>query len=355
MESINKEISNKLYVLTFIMTIAIVIFHCVPGNFNLITSQVYPFSNFISNYVYNLYDDFSSIALGFFFAQTGFFLYNNLTKDNIRVRFKKRLKSLLVPFVFWNLFFFIVYIVLDMFADYKFSLNSLIGGFSFLPFDGPLWYVFTILVLLFFLPLLQKIKDKKVLQIVLFIISIGVAIYVSLYPGSWLRSFKYYFCIERAIRYIPAYLFGAGIAMNKSFKKIFDSIFNNGKFKYIFILLFILNTFTWCINLPQIASWFITRISPLFVFGMIDCKKIKTVSDYFKFTFLIYALHYMVKDLLFKYVFNNISFANNILVPIFIPILVAFVAYLICLLIFILINKLKFRNKVWMIMTGGRC
>ena len=241
-----------------------------------------------------------------------------------------------------------------MFVDYKFSLNSLIGGFSFLPFDGPLWYVFTILVLLLFLPLLQKIKNKKALQIVLLIISVLAAIYVSLYPFNWLRNFKYYFCIERAVRYIPAYIFGACLAMNENFKNIFDNIFNNGKYKFIFIPLFILYTFTWCMNLPKLISWIITRISPLLVFGMIDGKKIEKIPEYFKFTFLIYALHFMIKDVLFKFIFKKITFPNNAIVPILIPIVVAVVAYLICLIIYILVNKLKFRDKVWMIITGGR-
>ena len=349
-----KETSNKLYICTFIMTIFIIIFHCVPRNFSYVFNE-YPYSNFISNYFYNIYTYGGSIALDFFFCQTGFFLYYKLTKENYLKKIGKRLKTLLIPFMFWNVLYLFVYVGLGLgWEGFKLSLNSIIGGFSFLPFDGPFWYIFSIIIFMLAVPFLIRIKDNKKLHFILFFLILALAIYISIFPNEKIANMKYYFCLERAIRFLPAYFLGAILAMNSDFRNRFHSIFN-GKRKVLFIVLFILSTFLWTIKIPSIIEWIISRIRPLLLFGIIDERKfVNEVSQNVKFTFIIYASHYLIIDILFKFVFDRLNFINNYFVCIFLPLIIAAIVYFINYLLYSIIKKIKFKDKIFLLIAGGR-
>ena len=102
-------------------------------------------------------------------------------------------------------------------------------------------------------------------------------------------------------------------------------------------------------------EWIISRIRPLLLFGIIDERKfVNEVSQNVKFTFIIYASHYLIIDILFKFVFDRLNFINNYFVCIFLPLIIAAIVYFINYLLYSIIKKIKFKDKIFLLIAGGR-
>ena len=92
----DSRISKRISLLSFVMTLAIVVFHCQcqgdPTNFGKADA-------FLFHTLSNNINTFGMVAMSYFFAITGFLLFYNLDFQTYQAKIKKRLYSLLVPFL----------------------------------------------------------------------------------------------------------------------------------------------------------------------------------------------------------------------------------------------------------------
>ena len=150
----NQQLSNKIKVYNFIFTIGIVIYHW--KNF----SQLFSIQqNVLTDTLFILYDTIGYIALGIFFMNSGYLLYQGVDHmQKLLEKLKRRVSSLIVPFLTWNALM-LAYQILYCFYSGKFNitLTDLLLGFSFVPFDGPLWYIFALVLLMSLSPLIIKL------------------------------------------------------------------------------------------------------------------------------------------------------------------------------------------------------
>lgn len=137
------------------MTCFIVIYH--SGSFtaakflNRLDENLYTFT-------WRFFDNIGSLAMSFFFTTTVFFLYYNLNPKNVGKKLSRRIHSLLIPFLLWNL----IYYILPIPNKGDFNLNEILRRLIIDPFDGPLWYMLVIGLLAIFCPIFIKIfKHKK--------------------------------------------------------------------------------------------------------------------------------------------------------------------------------------------------
>lgn len=162
----DKNLSDKIRVVSFLLIILVIFLH----SYNLIDtidtsktlynkSWVWFLQNFIS---FGL----TRIAVPIFFILSGylFFLNINVGKEIFFTKIKKRVKTLLIPFLFWSLFGLGFYFILQSIPQTaRFFTKELIIDFSaqkFLktifinPIPYQLWFIRDLIVLVFISPII---------------------------------------------------------------------------------------------------------------------------------------------------------------------------------------------------------
>ena len=89
------KISNKISFLSLIMIVGVIMYH----------SDL----RYLSDYATIL----SMVIMPYFFAVSGFFAVRGLTRTNCFERIKKRVKTLLIPYILWNLVQVIYYLIVS--------------------------------------------------------------------------------------------------------------------------------------------------------------------------------------------------------------------------------------------------
>lgn len=115
----------------------------------------------------------ASIAVPCFFIISGFLFFDScLTRYSYLNKIKKRLQTLLLPYIVWNAIFIVFVIILNI-HDYTYTIGNVSACFwdchySFLdtnshsPIDYPLWYVRDLIVCCLFSPIIYvSIKYLK--------------------------------------------------------------------------------------------------------------------------------------------------------------------------------------------------
>lgn len=206
----NKFLSSKFKILSFYFTVAFVLYH----------AQYHPllvndgFDSFIYYRTLNLIILFSDVAMAYFFQTSAYLLYVNLTEENFGEKMKRRVKSLLIPFVIWNVLGLLKVCVTDGIPRSKMTY---ITHFSIDPFDGPMWYVLVVFLLGFLAKGVYKlfVKNRRLCLIVLAILAVGFVV-ISCLSDMIDACGTYGWYLTRLFRFIPCYLVGIILALYKS-------------------------------------------------------------------------------------------------------------------------------------------
>lgn len=141
--------------------IVLVIFAHVPS----ITTQnledsswLYQFYLIVSN---NISFVFARITISFFFFLSGYFFFYSIEPKNLFTKLRTRVKTVLIPYITWNLLAFVV-ATFKLYLFNKIGLSnekdyldtSLISIFWLGPADYPLWYLRDLLCMFFISPLI---------------------------------------------------------------------------------------------------------------------------------------------------------------------------------------------------------
>lgn len=163
-----KYVSDKLNVLYTLLIIMVVYIHSYYPQ-----GEGYPIADFLQKFTGN---GICAVANCLFFAISGCLFARNVTDSNSAVRKSlKRIKSLLPPYLIWNVLFVLVYVLLDIIPGVsKFNNNdsiiALLSHQSFADtlyylFVGPaafqLWFIRDLLVMFLLTPILCYIAQKK--------------------------------------------------------------------------------------------------------------------------------------------------------------------------------------------------
>lgn len=181
----NEQISNKIRVAGLICTIMVLYRHSLNylaffGNWN---------GEGISRIVENSFSILTEIAVPFFFVVSGFFFlkkdYNNYRSYFLMV--KGKFKSLIIPFLFWNLIGLLVMSVVA-FGDVRdMSFGKHLSSLLFSEWYGPLWYVRDLITMMLFVPLYGWIF-KRAHPLVLTIMGVLLFLYWIPVDCSWVSS-----------------------------------------------------------------------------------------------------------------------------------------------------------------------
>lgn len=280
-----KCVSNKITIINFIMTMCIVIYHFwygYNGQFNI--------ANNWSGCVLRGFNGFCNflgiLAMSMFFLLSGFLLYNgaNTSKDMLK-KWKSRIFTLLIPFLIWNTFM-LLYKMIAYELNAFTSFWDFISGYIVDPYNGPLWYMIALFILMLFAPLVIKLKNHKKFSIVFMF----VVIVLSQLPIYDFLTSKIWY-LGNTLSYFPLYVIGAFMGMHYS-DKIFKQDYNVKKFRLISFAVMALCLLLYFTIKHFLVIKLIVVFAPISLWFILDAKIFnKKILFPFKVSFFMYVMH----------------------------------------------------------------
>lgn len=157
----NQELKfrNKVNNLSLVLAVLVVFFH--SNAYLHETHDVFAcrFQHFICN-------DLSQGAVPTFFAISGFLFYRNFDLSQLKRKWKTRLHSLVIPYLFWNavytLYMFLVSKMPFVGTEaFPLDLIHLAKGILMHEYNGPFWYMFQLILLTALCPVLYTVMKRK--------------------------------------------------------------------------------------------------------------------------------------------------------------------------------------------------
>lgn len=230
---------------------------------------------------------------------------------------------------------------------------DVIKGYTIAPFDGPLWYIFALLLLVPFSILFYRFKNKKMICTSILVVITSVSFGIFLFGNSVLEN-DFLSWLNRLFVFIPCYAFGAYLALNNS-----SLFFENSRTVRLFSLLCaILCVLFLTLYARQYTSisWWVEKIVPV-------CLLI-SVSDNFgskmnkwliaKYTFFYFAMHQPLINI-FNTVLYHVVGNNTMQLPVaFVSRILYIVVILFVCIGFATVCKLILPSKLYKALSGGR-
>ena len=349
----NKEVSYKITILNFMFTIGMVSYH-----FRWVEPFNIKYINGLDQMLVNLYINFCDcigfVAMSYFFFASAFLFYYNIDSSKAAfIKMKKRLKTLLIPYLIWNL----IVLLYKVIRGEKIILSlKTISFFFFLdPINGPTWYLIALILLMLPSFIIVKLKDKKVFSFILLIFSLLILTLRDLGIVNSIFKFKSCWWYGNMIDYLPTYILGIFLGLNYS-DLIIKEKYNRKKAIYVAIFLFIISIlllkFTSIRTLEILSYVFI--ISGIWL--IVRIKNIKSkLNSLLKMSFFIYVMHgpILIPEVnrFYSLMFKDISLPGIafILLKLFgIVLMIAFCKMLIKIL------KKTVSDKTLFYLSGGR-
>ena len=171
--------SKRIRAISLIMTFFIVLYH--------LDMYFLPLKETGQASLFKIIHFGGTLANGWFFITAAFWLYRKkVDREHIPEVVKKRLRTLAVPFLFWN----VLALVNKLFIGERISYKDIILGFTLSPFDQPMWFIFALIV---FIPIYCFTYKRAWILVLVGI----VALYSSAMGNPLLRNLGCYYMIER--------------------------------------------------------------------------------------------------------------------------------------------------------------
>ncbi|MBE6282257.1 MAG: acyltransferase [Bacteroides sp.] len=353
----NNEISKIISFLRFPTTVLVVILHAYTTTRGIINVENSVWYNHIS-YIFSL--NFGEIGVPMFFFISGYLFFQKYSPSLhcYIEKNKRRIKTLLIPYIIWNTIFIFTYWILqniDSINTYFSGANMAINDYKLVnyfraywdssnwdkgngvPILQPYWYIRNLIILCIISPIIAILI--KYLKWITFIIPLLF----------WI------FSLHLALIYssLTFFILGAILAIHNT--NIITLIRKWESIIYIsFITLFI---YVYVIHFyyPNNFELYIHRVTLVIGIPLFFClayrlkDKIQIKSLYSQSSFIIYTLHLPVMLALRKFEYkmiNNQTELGNVILYI----ISIYITIWICIIIYKIINK--YYNKFLVISTG---
>lgn len=340
MENNKISFSNKIYLISFILSVMIVYLHSLFKSNSETLLYAY-------RYLFNL----ENICVPMFFMISGYLFYRNFSIDKLLYKYKSRFKSLFIPYLIWNIIAFLYSFCISKFAGANVEIpNGILSNvYKILNSNySVLWFVKYLMIFTLLSPLIYYLMKRKssVLIIIGCVVFLGYSVYSRLFPDPIdLKQNNIYIYIYEGIYYLigcyAAINFKNQIEQYSKSRSIFSLI--------ILTLLLIANIFMARISITPFI-WELYRILFCIVlFFTFDLLNDISVKWWMKISFFIYCFHMyplqLSQELIIKLTDNKyILFLSYLIMPALIVLLSVFVA--------------KFMSMaaptIWRILNGGR-
>lgn len=278
----DKRISGNVKMLSFVATCLLVIFHAEGFESANAFSGLDSHCNEFLNYSYKALGYF---GLCFFFSVTGFLTFYGLNFKNYLSKISRRLYSLLIPYLIWQLFTLLKDLCIGRRYD-VFDVLIRTFGLELWPLDGPLWYVYvTFFLTLFLAPvLLALFYNKKTAWTSTLLVFVLLQL-LKAYPDASFQTILNYGLFSRIMLYLPAYMIGA------YYGRFFDKDRLLGLMSYSVAVVFLAYVLDY-----EFGGFFKSMIMmtlPLAIIFILPAMPKLEDKKIYGLSFLIYASHYL--------------------------------------------------------------
>ncbi len=284
-QMLNQAFSHKITVLSWCLSIAIVCVHLNPSwDFKIISNNG-GFFDVLFNFLNDLLTSLGSLAVSFFFMSSAYLLYRSYKLKQLPEKLKKRFYSLFVPLVLWNILCLVYKL---RFGD---GILETLKNIVLSNYDGPLWFVVQLLVLLLLSPLLLQLFKNKHIGLVLILISYFLPMMFDSFLVQHITdSAQQMSILSRSVYYLPNYFTGAYLAIH------FDESIQLERYrKGWFVLISGLVLALTFVPSSQPFMQFLTLSQALAFWVILPNKRFKKPLNWkYQISFFIYASHIVV-------------------------------------------------------------
>ena len=326
--------TNYISNLRNIATFSVIFVHAAAIyvlNFQNISLESWRIANFL--------DSFVRFCVPAFLMISGALLLNK--EEDFTVFINKRLKRVLIPFIFWNIIYFI-------YKNYKLELSaidllqefvlSFIRGSSF-----HFWYIYLIIGLYLFIPILRKwtisAPEKEVRY---FLIIWGITLFINEYTTQFFPKIELMYFSKFLGYLVLGHYLHKFVDYNK-FKLLGISLFSIG----VLATFFLTDYFT--VKNDQFFPFFYEYLSPnivlasIGIFILVKNLNIKTNKYLLKldsYSYGIYLVHIIVLNVIKKFL---LKIEMDVLTSIF---LLSILTYLFSFITIYLLVKIKYIKNI---------
>ena len=337
----------------FLATISVIILHVssipVLNEFSAISMHDSSMTNWHSG---NIFDSLTRFCVPVFVMLSGALLLPN--HDTINVFLKKRVKRILLPFIFWSGIYTIFNLSLkilhqeqlDVIIILQLYIHDLFQGASF-----HLWYVYMVLCLYFFIPVISPWINKATNKELLYFLCIWAA--VILYSNQNMIMFNYNFTFPNFAGYIGYLILGYYIShklvVNKKIKQLAFLCFIAG-FTTTVLGTYISSKLIGAFN-PKWYNYLTINVALLSTGIFTLLKSTRFVCEYIpfvhfrdlvcKYSYGIYLVHVLVLGLL-----ALMGIDYTFIAPVIGIIVTSVLCLIISLFIIMLLNKIPFTKSL---------
>lgn len=343
-KSLKNNLSNRIALINFVLCLLIIIHHScnLDVSVQALYSNEVVFAKNIERLLYNL----SEVAVPLFFFISAYLYFFNFTGNLYIIKLKKRLYTLFIPYVFYNIIFYIEYIIMHK-SIVQFNLIDL---FNFIILGkSALWFMRELILFTILGYIIWRVIDKKIT----FLVSICLSIILSIFGFFPYKSIGYWWGI---------YLIGAYLGKNHyKLYKLEKNIEKKLTHRIVILFIFILTILSFLMpNFKDISSIFINIYYLIFRYICIPLiwmivlffnKKIQKIKGYMKCTFVSYCWHSTIIALI-QIVLNKLINVNDSISYLFIYFSTSFFTYVIIYIIYVLMKK--YTPKLLFFLNGFR-
>lgn len=333
-------ISKKITILNILLSLLIVIYHadCKRAISYNDKDILYVTTTAISTFI--------NLAVPTFFLISSFLFYRNFTINLYFKKIKSRFRSLFIPYIIWNTFYCIAFILCNQlpFLEGKFNsyvvfdLKTNLIGIIMSDYT-PLWFVRDLMIFVIFSPAIYYLMKNKI---------IGALSIIALFILNACIALPY----EHMLYWTPIYFTGAYISIHY-YKKVMTSQFISRKLLAFIIILFTVYIIALNLCKSPFLLFSYRFISPICFWILIDYifnyKSIQ-IKPFFHYAFFIYANHFFLLTGLQKVWF--MLFPKNEYTFAFAYFGIALITIIVLIYVAFFIQK-RF-NKAYYTLTGGR-
>ena len=275
-----REISEKIKVLGFLMTCAVVFYHCPPVDESYIRGSLDAASYALTSHIWGMLGTF---AMSHFFLVTGYLLFQNFSLANYPEKIRRRVSSLLVPYVLWQCATVALKLILN--GEAVPIGDFLRKTFLFIPFpyNGALWYVYAVFFLALLSPVLLPLFRRPGTGWACVLILTVLAEAREQISNPVFSAVVHYGYFGNILTYLPAYLTGC------FYGKFGKELEGKQPLKYILSALFLAMLLDGAI--PGIFSGLTVKLMPMMVLYLLPAVPGLAQKPVLKLSFLVYALH----------------------------------------------------------------
>lgn len=333
---------NKILWYNFIMCLLVV---CIHAQNMYIFQEPVPWINHSISF---LVERISCLAVPGFFMCSGYLFYRKFTWENLPDKLKRRVFSLVIPFLTWNFLYYMFHLVARQFpylgklfdTAVPFSLQEFLSAVIFFKYNPVFWFMLYLILFSFSSPIIYSLLKKK---------WIGLFVVVAVFALNFFAVFTAYLPIKvnDIFGWSIYYLIGSYLGIH------WETLILP-KRKYIPTVIFLIGS---CVSfivayVNDQNEWiYIYKIcGSAFLWYLIWMIPLPKAKRWMKNTFFIYSVHQIMALFLNK--MGNLFWGNSMYIGGIIFLMIPVIVIVFCYWLEKIL--LKYCPFMWKILSGGR-